>query len=108
MLNKAGQVLAPAAREVGWWIAQPDEAIEMVLAHAFGICEVWYGGATSECSWELNTDAVVCTESARDTTQAARLYGIVDGGELAYMEERALRGLPMQHHLAAKLRPVTG
>ena len=65
LLNAAGRVLAPAAREVGWWRAQPDEGVEMVLAHAFGICELWYGGATSESSWELRTDAVVRTESAR-------------------------------------------
>jgi hypothetical protein len=106
LLNAAGRVLAPAAREVGWWRAQPDEGIEMVLAHAFGICELWYGGATSESSWELRTDAVVRTESARDTTEAARLYGILDSGDLAYVEERALRGLPMQQHLSAQLRPV--
>lgn len=108
LLNAVGQVLAPAAREVGWWRALPDEGIEMVLAHAFGICELWYGGATSESSWELSTDTVVRTESARDTTEAARLYGILDGGDLAYVEERALRGLPMQQHLAAQLRPVAG
>jgi len=106
LLNAAGRVLAPAAREVGWWRAQPDEGIEMVLAHAFGICELWYGGATSESSWELRTDAVVRTESARDTTEAARLYGILDSGDLPYVEERALRGLPMQQHLSAQLRPV--
>ncbi|MGI8815377.1 MAG: FABP family protein [Pseudonocardia sp.] len=108
LLNASGQVLAPAAREVGWWRVQPDEGIEVVLAHAFGICEVYYGGPSSDCSWELSTDAVVRTDSARDTTEAARLYGILDDGDLAYVEERALRGLPMQPHLAAQLRRVAG
>ena len=107
LLNEAGRVLAPAAREVGWWRVQPDdEGIEVVLAHAFGICEIYYGGPTSDVSWELNTDAVVRTESARETTEASRLYGILDDGDLAYIEERALRGLPMQPHLSAKLRRV--
>lgn len=108
LLNTSGQVLAPAAREVGWWLVQPDEGIELVLAHAFGICEIYYGGPCNESSWEFTSDTVVRTESARQTTEAARLYGIVDDGDLAYVEERALRGLPMQPHLSAKLRHVAG
>lgn len=106
LLNAFGQVLAPAAREVGWWRMQPDEGIEMVLAHGFGICEIYYGGPTSEVSWELSTDVVVGTDTARDTTEATRLYGILEDGDLAYVEERALRGLPMQPHLAAQLHRV--
>lgn len=106
LLNASGQVLAPAAREVGWWRVEPDESIEVVLAHAFGICEIYYGGASSESSWEFSTDAVMRTDTARDTTEAARLYGILDDGDLAYVEERALRGLPMQPHLSARLRRI--
>lgn len=106
LLNASGQVLAPAAREVGWWRVEPDESIEVVLAHAFGICEIYYGGASSESSWEFSTDAVLRTDSARDTTEAVRLYGILDDGDLAYVEERALRGLPLQPHLSARLRRV--
>jgi hypothetical protein len=108
LLNQSGQVLGPAAREVGWWRVDPDETIEMVLAHAFGICEIYYGGRTSEDSWELSTNTVVRSNSARETTEAKRVYAILDDGSLAYMEERALRRLPMQHHLAAQLRRVTG
>lgn len=106
LLNESGRVLAPAAREVGWWRVQPDEGIEVVLAHAFGICEIYYGGPSSELSWEFSTDTVVRSDSARDTTEAARLYGILEDGDLVYAEERALRGLPMQPHLAAQLRRV--
>ncbi|MGH3908241.1 MAG: FABP family protein [Pseudonocardiaceae bacterium] len=106
LLSPSGEVLRPAAREVGWWRVGEDEVVEVVLAHMFGICEIWYGGATTECSWELNTDTVLRTDSARDTTEAARLYGILDDGQLAYVEERALRGLPMQPHLSAQLQRV--
>ncbi len=105
LLNPAGEVLGPAAREVGWWRVEPDETIEVILAHAFGICEIYYGGATSEASWELQTDTVTRSDSARETDAAARLYGIVDG-DLAYVEERALRGLPMQPHLSAQLQRI--
>ncbi len=106
LLNQSGQVLGPAAREVGWWRVDSDEAIEMVLAHAFGICEIYYGGPTSEDSWELSTDAVVRSDTARETTEATRTYAILDDGTLAYVEERALRRLPKQHHLAAQLQRV--
>lgn len=106
LLSPTGEVLRPAAREVGWWRVDEDEVVEVVLAHMFGICEIWYGGAATEASWELTTDTVLRTDSARDTTEAARLYGILDDGQLAYVEERALRGLPMQPHLSAQLQRV--
>ncbi|MQA15407.1 MAG: DUF1794 domain-containing protein [Pseudonocardiaceae bacterium] len=108
LLSPSGEVLNPAAREVGWWRVDEDEAVEAVLVHAFGICEIFFGGPTSEASWELGTEAIVRSESARETTAAARLYGILDDGDLAYAEERALRGLPMQAHLSARLQRVVG
>ncbi|MFN2497205.1 MAG: FABP family protein [Pseudonocardiaceae bacterium] len=108
LLSPSGEVLRPAAREVGWWRMDEDENIEMILAHMFGICEIWYGGATTEASWELGTDTVARTDTARETTAAARLYGILDDGQLAYAEERALRGLPMRPHLSAQLRRIIG
>lgn len=108
LLSPSGSVLRPAAREVGWWRVDEDEGVEVVLAHAFGIMETWYGGATSEVSWELETAQIAGTASARETTAAARLYGVLDENTLAYAEERALRGLPMQPHLSAELHRVVG
>ncbi|HEY2765565.1 MAG TPA: FABP family protein [Pseudonocardiaceae bacterium] len=108
LLSPTGEVLRPAAREVGWWRMDEDGTIEVILAHMFGICEIWYGGATTDSSWELSTDAVFRSDSARETTEAARLYGILDDGQLAYVEERALRGLPMQPHLSAQLTRIVG
>ncbi|MGH3811849.1 MAG: FABP family protein [Pseudonocardiaceae bacterium] len=108
LLNSFGEVLRPAAREVGWWRVDEEEIIELVLAHMFGICEIYYGGRTGETSWELEADTIARTDTARETTAAARLYGIVDEDQLAYAEERALRGLPMKPHLSAQLRRVTG
>jgi hypothetical protein len=107
LLNPFGQVLRPAAREVGWWRVDEEEIIELVLAHMFGICEIYYGGRTGETSWELESDTIARTDSARETTAAARLYGILEDGQLAYAEERALRGLPMKPHLSAQLWRVT-
>lgn len=108
LLSPSGEVLRPAAREVGWWRVDEEEIIEVVLAHMFGICEIWYGGQASETSWELGTENIMRTDTARETTAAARLYGLMDDGQLAYVEERALRGLPMQPHLSAQLQRVIG
>src|SRR4051794_27204450 len=44
LLSPEGKVLRPAAREVGWWRMDEEETIELVLAHMFGICEIYYGG----------------------------------------------------------------
>jgi hypothetical protein len=108
LLNSSGAVLRPAAREVGWWRVDEEETIEVVLAHMFGICEIYYGGRTGETAWELETDAITRTDTARETTAAARLYGILENGDLVYAEERALRGLPLQPHLSAQLARIAG
>jgi hypothetical protein len=108
LLSPTGQVLRPAAREVGWWRMDEEETIELVLAHMFGICEIYYGGRTSETSWELEAHKIERTDTARETTAAARLYGIVENGDLAYAEERALRGLSMKPHLSAQLTRIAG
>jgi hypothetical protein len=108
LLSPSGAVLRAAAREVGWWRVDEDEGVEVALAHAFGIVETWYGGATTESSWELATDVIARVESARETTQATRLYGLVEQDTLAYVEDRALRGLPLQPHLSAQLHRVVG
>lgn len=108
LLSPSGQVLRPAAREVGWWRVDEEETIEVVLAHMFGICEIYYGGRTGETAWELAADTIARTDTARETTAALRLYGIVENGDLAYAEERALRGLPMKPHLSAQLSRIAG
>ena len=59
-------------------------------------------------SWELETDAVVRTASAKDVVSSHRLYGLVDGGDLAYVDERAMMGQPQQPHLSAQLRRIAG
>src|SRR5580765_3392456 len=52
LLDDEGRVIRPAAREVGWWRPQPDDTIEVLLAHATGIMELYYGTPKSATSWE--------------------------------------------------------
>jgi hypothetical protein len=70
--------------------------------------EIYYGRPRSQTSWELSTDAVVRTSSAKEITGAHRLYGIVEGGGLAYVEQRAMVGHPLQPHVSALLHRVVG
>ena len=103
-----GEPVRPAAREVGWWRPQEDDTIEVLIAHATGIMEVFYGRPRTTVSWELVADAVIRTQTAKEVNAAQRLYGIVEGADLAYVDERAMAGQPMQPHLSARLRRVVG
>ncbi len=95
------------AREVGWWRPQPDGTIELIVAHAEGVVELFYGQAQTLTSWSLGTDAVVRTASAPTVTGATRLYGIVEG-KLAYVEERATTDHELQPHTSALLSRTVG
>jgi hypothetical protein len=108
LLDDDGKVIRPAAREVGWWRMQPDDTVELLLAHNTGIVEIFYGKALTQTSWELATDAVVRTATAKEVTGAKRLYGLVNNGDLAYVEERAMVGQPLQPHTSAYLTRVVG
>jgi len=66
-------------------------------------CE-WANPQATWRSWELLAESITRTDTARETNAAARLYGIVENGDLAYAEERALRGLPTKPHLSAQLK----
>lgn len=108
LIDDAGEVIRPAAREVGWWRPQPDDTFELLLAHATGVLEVFYGAPRNQTSWELATDAVVRTVSAKEVNGAKRLYGILPDGDLAYVEERAMVGEAMQPHTSARLKRIAG
>ena len=108
LLDDDGAVIRPAAREVGWWRPQPDDVIELLLAHNTGVVEVFYGKPRNSTSWELTTDLVGRTASAKEVNAATRLYGLVNQGDLAWVEERAMVGQPMQPHTSAYLHRVVG
>lgn len=107
LLDGDGRVIRAAARETGFWRPQPDGTLEALIAHATGIIEVFYGRSLSLTSWELSTDAVVRTATAKEVTGSTRLYGVVDG-TLAYVDERELVGQPRQPHLSAQLARFAG
>jgi hypothetical protein len=108
LLGPDGAVLRPAAREVGWWRpgSAPDE-FEVMLAHPTGIVEIYLGRVRETTQWELSTDVVARTSSAKEVAGNHRLYGIVDRA-LLYAVDMAAVGQELQPHLAARLDRVAG
>ena len=105
---------SPHLRETGFWrVATGDdvpdgESLELVLAHSTGIVELYYGAALTQSSWELATDVVIRSQTSIVVGGAKRLYGIVDGGDLAYVEERIDADGELRPHISARLTRYIG
>ena len=114
-LDEDGGYHGPGLRESGFWRfvhdpADPGEsqAIELLLAHSAGYVELFYGHPRNQSSWELVTDALARSKSGVLVGGAKRLYGIVDGGDLAYVEERVDADGGLVPHLSARLSRHVG
>ncbi|GAT12052.1 FABP family protein [Mycolicibacterium novocastrense] len=114
-LSESGEFEAHTLRESGFWRfvndpADPSEsqAIELLLAHSAGYIELFYGRPLSQSSWELVTDALARSKSGMLVGGAKRLYGIVEGGDLAYVEERVDADGGLVPHLSARLSRFAG
>jgi len=103
LLDETGAVVRPGASESGFW-RMTETGLEVVLAHATGIAEIWVGDVTAT-RIELSTDVVARTSSAKEVTGGHRLYGLVEG-DLLYAYDLAAVGHPLQAHLSARLRRV--
>ena len=115
LLSESGEYEGPALRESGFWrfVNDPDDpaesqAIELLLAHTSGYVELFYGYPLNQSSWELATDALARSKSGALVGGAKRLYGIVEGGDLAYVEERVDADGGLVPHLSARLSRHVG
>jgi hypothetical protein len=114
-LNEAGDYEASGLRETGFWRFVDDpadplesQAIELLLANSAGYVELFYGRPLNQSSWELVTDALARSKSGMLVGGAKRLYGIVEGGDLAYVEERVDADGGLVPHLSARLSRFVG
>jgi hypothetical protein len=114
-LTENGEYNEPGLRESGFWrfVNDPADhgesaAIELLLAHSAGYVELFYGQPLNQSSWELVTDALARSKSGVLVGGAKRLYGIVEGGDLAYVEERVDADGGLVPHLSARLSRFVG
>ncbi|GAA4489603.1 FABP family protein [Rhodococcus olei] len=115
-LDADGRYTGPDLRESGYWRVGGDgipgsvdeEVVELLLSHATGVVELYYGQALTQSSWELATDVVIRSKNGALVGGAKRLYGIVEGGDLAYVEERILADGDLKPHLSARLQRYIG
>jgi hypothetical protein len=114
-LSDTGEFVAPGLRETGFWRFVEDPAdplesqsIELLLANSAGYVELFYGSPITQSSWELVTDALARSKSGVLVGGAKRLYGIVEGGDLAYVEERVDADGGLVPHLSARLSRFVG
>ena len=114
-LTEKGEYDEAALRETGFWrfVSDPadpaeSQAIELLLAHSAGYVELFYGRPLNQSSWELVTDALARSRSGVLVGGAKRLYGIVEGGDLAYVEERVDADGGLVPHLSARLSRYAG
>jgi nitrobindin-like protein len=114
-LNEQGEYDEGGLRETGFWRFVNDpadlsetQAIELLLANSAGYVELFYGRPLNQSAWELVTDALARTKSGVLVGGAKRLYGIVEGGDLAYVEERVDADGGLVPHLSARLSRYAG
>ncbi|GGK58984.1 FABP family protein [Nocardia camponoti] len=111
-LDADGNYVGPDLRESGYWrVAKEgteDEMLELLLTHANGVIELYYGKARNQSSWELATDVVIRSQSGAVVGGAKRLYGIVEDGDLAYVEERVDADGELIPRLSARLQRYIG
>lgn len=115
-LDAQGEFAGHDRRETGFWrvagtgAADSDdpETLELLLSHSSGVVELYYGTALTQSSWELATDVVIRSRSGEVVGGAKRLYGIIEGGDLAYVEERVNADGELKPHMSARLSRFIG
>lgn len=114
LLDDQGNQIRPLSMETGFWRPQPDNQVEVVLAHPTGYAEVWVGDITvTEISdatitgarAELRTDVIARTVTAKEYSAGHRLFGLVQG-DLLWAYDMAAVGQPMQAHVSARLKKI--
>jgi GH43 family beta-xylosidase len=96
----------PMHAESGYWRFPAPGLVEVVLSHPTGITEIEQGTLITEPSGviiiELVSRVISMTTSAKTVAALERSFRI-DGDVLDYQLSMSAVGLPLQHHLGARL-----
>ncbi|MEI2810316.1 MAG: FABP family protein [Nocardioides sp.] len=104
IVDAEGTFVRDSAQETGFIRPQEDGSLEMLITHMTGFAEIYYGDLHPERpSFEVTTDAVVRTATAKEVTGGKRLYGYVEG-DLLWAYDMAAMGQELQPHLWARLQ----
>ena len=103
IVDAEGHHVREAAQETGFIRPQEDGSLEVVMAHNTGFVEIWHGELHPEQPrFEIVTDTVARTATAKEYAGGKRLYGYVNG-DLLYAFDMAAMGQPLQPHTHAQL-----
>jgi nitrobindin-like protein len=96
----------PLHAEMGYWRPRPNGAVEVILAHPFGIAEIEIGVVTGQ-RVELMTHSIEGSPSAKEVGRVERSFHVIED-TLSYDLRMAAVGHPITHHLHADLRRADG
>lgn len=103
IVDADGNHVRESAQETGFIRPQPDGTIEFLMTHSTGVVEIWHGEIHGEQPrFEIVTDAVARTATAKEYAGGKRLYGYVNG-DLLYAFDMAAMGKELQPHTHAQL-----
>ncbi|MEV0964414.1 MULTISPECIES: FABP family protein [unclassified Streptomyces] len=103
LIDEQGEPLRPAARESGWWRMQSGGRVEALISQPTGIAEILAGRA-DDGAVDLTTCQVALTPTAREVAATRRRWTLTDAATMDFVHDLAAAGLPLQHHLSARLR----
>lgn len=102
----AGQPPQPMHAESGYWRFPAPGRVEVVLSHPTGVTEVEEGAVELALDGailiEMVSTRIALATTAKEVTAVERSFR-VDGDTIDYEVRMAAVGLPMQHHLSARL-----
>ena len=103
IVDENGEKLRDSAIETGFLRPKAGGSLEWLLTHNTGFAEVYVGELHPEQPrFEVVTDAVARTATAKEYSGGKRLYGYVDGS-LLYAYDMAAEGHELQPHTHAQL-----
>ena len=106
-LDGEGSVTNPDVRESGFWRISASDDIELLVCTSTGLSELYLGKPLNERAWELTTDVSLASPTGQDLGRGKRLYGLVEGTDLGWVEEREVKG-EFVPRMSARLSRIIG